>query len=491
MFWDAESCCRANFPSDVSKCVAAAVATPEPTLAPTSVAPTTGAPVAVSKEFLSVSIPPIPIKLVNLTGPLQFEEGQRRVLEDFLINATTNEIRNELNATIQSMKLTRTNHEDGDTELSFDINTIVIITADMTYTPQDIRTSILKILDNQNSNIDLQRKNLFGLTLSFPSIQSDDGVEDSNNELTVVLASVLSVAFVLVCGGLVIIRKWKNKKLSTMQNVAVVENNQIVVVVDDNSAVDSIADESRKTLKAHETDDGYDGGNSTYSMNAAFNESDFSFPATDSSKEGDSVLGLLYYEGPDSSESEEDGHQSRAASRASRRSRRSNRSKKFTQTSAPSRKSRASATKKSRRSNRQSPLEKLDEGTEYRQSKRRDPDGFDGSTIMSGSQSRKGSTFVYRGGSLASTNGPSIAGDSLNFGTYPPLRPAAGVESVASNAETPSIVTRDPPGYDSYSRRTSKGSRRGMSDTIDAYSVSVNSSGEHTADLRNQPDEKF
>lgn len=473
-------------------CVSAAVATPEPTVAPTSVAPTTVAPVAVSKEFLSLSIPPIPIKLVNLTGPLQFEEDQRRVLEDILINATTNEIQNELNATIQSMKLTSTNKEDGDTELSFEIHPIVIITAGMTYTPQDMRPSILKILNNQNSNIDLQLKDLFGLNLSFPSIQSDDGVEDSNNVLTAVLASVLSAAFVLVCGGLVIIRKRKNKKLSTTQNVVVVENNQIVVAVDDNSAVGSIADESRLSLKAHETDDGYDGGNSTYTMNAAFNESDFSFPATDSSKEeGNSVLGLLYYEGPDSSESEEDGHESRAASRASRRRRRSNRSKKSTQTSAQSRKSRASATQKSRRSNRQIPLDKLDEGTEYRQSKRRDPDGFDGSTIMSGSQSRQGSTFVYRGGSLASTNAPSIAGDSLSFGTYPRMRPAAGVESVASNAEAHCIITRDPPGYDSYSRQSSKGgSRRGM-DTTDAYSVSVNSSGEHTADLHNQPEVKF
>ena len=503
VFWDAESCCRTNFPSDVSKCEAAAVVvTPEPTLAPTSLAP-----VAAPKEFQLVSIPPIPITLINSTGPVQFDEDQRMVLEAIIINSTANEIGSEVNATIQSMNLTRTNQESGDTESSFELHPIVIVTTDTTYTPEEIRGSILKILKNQNSDINSQLNNLLGIILSFSSMQNDDGikdnnnllVDDSNNVLAAVLASVLSVLFVLVCVGLIIRGKRKKKKLSTTKNDAAVDTNNQNVAIDDSSAVASIADESRPSFKAQETDDGYDGGNSTYNMNSAFDESDFSLPTVDSSKEeGDSVLGLLYYDGPDSSDSEDNAHQSRAASRASRRSRRSNRSKKSTRTSAVSRKSRASAAQKSRRSSRQIPLEKLDEGTEYRQSKRRDPDGFDGSTIMSGSQSCKGSTFVYRGRSMGSTNAPSIAGDSLSFGTYPPQP----VESVASNAKAPSIttlnaklqdsITRDPPGYDSYSRRNSKGgSRREMSDTIDASSVSVNSSGEHTGDLHNQPEVKF
>jgi len=498
VFWDADSCCRANFPSEVSTCVAAAVETSEPTLAPTSLAP-----VPVSKELLS--IPPIPMKLVNLTVPLQLEEDQQRALEEIIINTTTNEIESELNAIIQSMKVsTSKNLEDGYKELSFELHPIVIIPADTTNSVQDIRASILNILNNQNSNIASQLEELFGqdIYLSIPSIQSSDDVEDSNNLLTIVLASVLSVVLVLMCVGLMIRRRGKRRnELSTMQIVAA-DINQIVAVYDKSAGSSPLqhhtqtANESRPSFRTHEADDGYDGGNSSYTMNSAFNESDFSFPATDSSKEeGNSVLGLLYYEGPGSSESEEDMHQSRAASRASRRSRRSSKSNK----SKPAGKSRASATEKSRQSNRRFPLQKLDESTEYRYSKKRDPDGFDGSTIMSGSQSRQGSTFVYRGGSLSPTNAPSIAGDSLVSDTYPPMRPA-GVESVASAAAAPSIatihstkrackgsMTRDPPGYDSYSKRNS----RGMSIRTDACSVSVNSTGEHTSDPCNQPEVKF
>ena len=498
VFWDADSCCRANFPSELSTCVAAAVETSEPTLAPTSLAP-----VPISKELLS--IPPIPMKLVNLTVPLQLEEDQRRALEEIIINTTTNEIESELNAIIQSMKVsTSTNLEDGHKELSFELHPIVIISADTTNSVQDIRASILNILNIHNSNIASQLEELFGqdIYLSIPSIKSIDDVEDSNNPLTIVLASVLSVVLVLLCVGLMIRRRGKRRKeLSTMQIVAA-DNNQIVAVYDKSAGSSPLqhhtqtANESKPSFRAHEADDGYDGGNSSYNMNSAFNESDFSFPTTDSSKEeGNSVLGLLYYEGPGSSESEEDMHQSRAVSRASRRSRRSNKSKK----SKPAGKSRASATEKSRKSNRRFPLQKLDESTEYRHSKKRDPDGFDGSTIMSGSQSRQGSTFVYRGGSLSPTNAPSIAGDSLVSDTYPPMRPA-GVESVASAAAAPSIatihstkrasngsMTRDPPGYDSYRKRNS----RGMSMRTDAYSVSVNSTGEHTSDLCNQPEVKF
>ncbi len=439
VFWDAHSCCRANFPSEVSKCVAAAVETSEPTLAPTSMAP-----VAVSKEL--VSIPPIPITLlVNLTSPLQLEADQRSMLEAIIINSTANEVESELNVTIQSMKLsTTTNQEGGDIELSFEIHPIVIISADMSYTVQDIRASILKILKNQISNITSQIEELFGqdIYLLIPSIQSNDGVEDSTNLLTAVLTSTLSAISILICVGLIIRERGiRKKKLSTVQDVAVVDTNQIVAV-DDNSAVAS-------TLQhqiADDADDGYDGGNSTYNMNTAFNESDFSFPTTASSVgDGDSVLGLLYYEGPDSSESEEDGYQPRAASRASRRSRRSSRSEKSEQMSVESRKSRTGAAKTSRRNSRQTSLEKLDEGTEYRRSKKRDPDGFDGSTIMSGSQSRQGSTFIYRGGSLSPSNASSIADadDSLIFDTYPPIRPPAGVESVASSADAPSIFTKN------------------------------------------------
>lgn len=450
VFWDAYSCCRANFPSELSKCVAAAVETSEPTLAPTSVAP-----VAVSKQL--VSIPPIPITLlVNLTSPMQLEADQTSMLEAIIINSTANEVESELNATIQSMKLsTRKSHEEGDVQLSFEIHPIVIINADMSYSVQDMRASMLKILNNQNSNIALHIEELFGkdINLLIPSIQSNDGVDDSNNLLTAVLASTLSAISILICvGGLIIRQRGKRKnKLLTMQDVAVADN-QIVTVVDD-PAVGStlphqIADDASPSFRAHETDDGYDGGNSTYNMNTAFNESDFSLPTIASSAgEGDSVLGLLYYEGgPDSSESEEDGHQSRAASRASRRSRRSSRSKKSEQTSADPRKSRRSATKTSRRSSRQISLEKVDEGTEYRRnkSKKPDPDGFDGSTITSASQSRQGSAIIYRGGSFAPTNASSIADadDSLIFDTYPPMRPPAGVESVASSAHAPSIVTK-------------------------------------------------
>ncbi len=452
VFWDSYSCCTANFPSEVSKCVAAAVETAEPTLAPTSVAP-----VAIPKKL--VSIPPIPITLlVNSTSPMQLEEDQRNMLEAIIINSTANEVESELNAIIQSMKLsTRTNQMEGDKQSFFEIHPIVIINTDMSNTVQDMRASILKILNNQNSNIASQFEELFGqdIDLLIPSMQSTDVVvEDSNNLLTVVLASTLSAISILICVGVLIIRKRgkrKNKSL-TAQDVAVADNNQIVVV-DDNSAVVStmqhqIADDTQPSFRAQETDDGYDGGNSTYNMNTAFNESDFSLPTTATSVgEGDSVLGLLYHEGgPDSSESDEDGHQSRAASRASRRSQRSSRSKKSKQTSADSRKSRASATKASRRSSRQIPLEKLDEGTEYRRSKSKkpDPDGFDGSTITSASQFRQGSAFVYRGGSLAPTNASSIADadDSLIFDTYLPMRPPAGVESVASSGHTPSIVTK-------------------------------------------------
>ncbi|KAK1743762.1 hypothetical protein QTG54_005359 [Skeletonema marinoi] len=499
VFWDADSCCRANFPSEVSTCVAAAVDTSEPTLAPTSLAP-----VPVSKELLS--IPPIPMKLLNLTAPLQqLEEDQRRALEEIIINTTTNEIESELNAIIKSMKVsTSANLEDGYKEFSFELHPMVIIPADTTNSVQDIRASILNILNNQNSNIASQLEELFGqdIYLSIPSIHSSDDVEDSNNLLTIVLASVLSVVLVLMCVGLMIRRRGKRRNESSTMQIVAADNNQIVAVYDKSAGSSppqhhtQTANESRASFRAHEADDGYDGGNSSYNMNSAFNESDFSFPTTDSSKEeGNSVLGLLYYEGPDSSESEEDGHQSRAASRASRRSRRSNISKK----SKPAGKSRASATEKSRKSNRRFPLQKLDESTEYRHSKKRDPDGFDGSTIMSGSQSRQGSTFVYRGGSLSPTNAPSIAGDSLVSDTYPPMRPA-GVESVASAAAAPSIatihstkrackgsMTRDPPGYDSYSKRNS----RGMSMRTDAYSVSVNSTGEDTSDLCNQPEVKF
>ncbi len=404
-------------------------------------------------------MPPIPILLlVNSTSPIQLEDDQRSMLEAIFINSTANEIEKELNASIQSMRLSAsTNEGKGGTELSFEIHPIVIINTDMSYNVQDMHASIMKILINQNNNIALQIGELFGqdITLLIPSIQSnDDVVEDSNNLLTAVLASTLSAISILICVGVLIIRKRgkrKNKSL-TVQDVAVADNNQIVAV-DDNSAVGStmqhqIADESLPSFRVHEMDDGYDGGNSTYNTNAAFNESDFSLPTTATSVgEGDCVLGLLYYEGgPDSSESDEDGNQSRAASRASRRSQRSTRSKKSKRASADPRKSRASATRASRRSSRKIPLGKLDEGTEYRRSKSKkpDPDGFDGSTITSASQFRQGPALVYREGSLAQTNASSIADadDSLIFDTYPPMRPPAGVESVASSGHTPSIVTK-------------------------------------------------
>ena len=528
VFWDADSCCRANFPSDMSTCLDAAatsnIETSEPTPAPTP-APTSVAPVAVSKE---ISIPPIPMRLINLPTQLTLDEDQTRGVEDIMINSTTYEIESELNTIIQSMKVdsSSVNEEDGDKVSSLEIRPVVIINTDTTYSVQDMRASILKILNVQKGNIASQLRELFGQDIYTDSVVlhfgdtptpvsttpiqiSDDG-KDSNNLLTVVLASTFSALFIVVCGGLIIHRGQRKNELPTEQ----------VVTVDDKSNGDSVpqhqtADdgESRTSSRAHVNDAGYDGGNSSY-MNSACDESDFSFATNDdSSKEGgNSVLGLLYYEGPDSSESDEGGHQSRAASRASRRSQRSNRSKISRQESSRSHKSRASATQKSRGNNRQNPLEKLDENNEFRHCKNRDPEGFDGITIMSGShsQSRQGSTFVYRGESLSPTNPPSIAGDSI-FDTYPTMRPAGGVESVASGAASyatsivtthstkrPSTgsITRDPPGYDSYNKRNStvssgRSSRGGMSVKTDAYSVSVNSTGEHTSDLRNQPEVKF
>ena len=512
----------------MSTCLDAAatsnIETSEPTPAPTP-APTSVAPVAVSKE---ISIPPIPMRLINLPTQLTLDEDQTRGVEDIMINSTTYEIESELNTIIQSMKVdsSSVNEEDGDKVSSLEIRPVVIINTDTTYSVQDMRASILKILNVQKGNIASQLRELFGQDIYTDSVVlhfgdtptpvsttpiqiSDDG-KDSNNLLTVVLASTFSALFIVVCGGLIIHRGQRKNELPTEQ----------VVTVDDKSNGDSVpqhqtADdgESRTSSRAHVNDAGYDGGNSSY-MNSACDESDFSFATNDdSSKEGgNSVLGLLYYEGPDSSESDEGGHQSRAASRASRRSQRSNRSKISRQESSRSHKSRASATQKSRGNNRQNPLEKLDENNEFRHCKNRDPEGFDGITIMSGShsQSRQGSTFVYRGESLSPTNPPSIAGDSI-FDTYPTMRPAGGVESVASGAASyatsivtthstkrPSTgsITRDPPGYDSYNKRNStvssgRSSRGGMSVKTDAYSVSVNSTGEHTSDLRNQPEVKF
>jgi hypothetical protein len=507
VFWDADSCCRANFPSDVSTCLDA-VATSQIEASETTPAPTSVAPV-VSKE---ISIPPIPMRLINLTAPLDLDEDQRRSVGNIIINSITNQIESELNASIQSMKVsTSMNEEEGDKILSLEIRLVVIMTTDTTYSVQDTRASILKIMNNQNDNIASQLEVLFGQDIYSDSvvlyvgdtpaptpllqIQSSDNGKDSNNQLAVVLASVLSVLFVVACVALLIWRRVHRKnELPLKQNVA---------AVDDKSIGSSIlkhprADESTTSFGAHEMDDGYDGGKSSYNMNSAYNESDFSFATIpdDSSKEGgNSVLGLLYYDGPNSSESDDEdtGHQSRAASRASRRSRRSNRSNDSRQTSTRSHKSRSSATQKSRRSNRQNPLEKLDEDTEYRHSKKRDPDGFDGSSIMSGSQSLSPTTVF----SIA-TSPPT------------PMRPSAGVESVASGAAAPSIATthskkrtsarsrtRYPPGHDSYNKqnRNSAGSgsrsRGGMSVITDAYSVSVNSTGEHTSDLRNQPDVKF
>jgi hypothetical protein len=464
--------------------------TPEPTPAPSPAAPVADSPVAISPvATLEISIPLIPMSLINLPAQLELDEDQIRRVEDIIMNSTTNEISSELDVLLLSMKVSQsTNEEDWDKTLSLEIRPVVIVTSDMTYSVQDMRASILKIMNNQNGNIASQLIELLGQgsssdsvalyfgdkPVSTPSIHTRDDGKD-NIKLTVVLASVFTILFVVACCGHMIWRRGHQKNE--------VPTKRIVAAEDDKSIGSSIR---KHQSRAHETDDGYDGGNSSY-MNS-FDESNFSFPTTDdSSKEGgNSVLGLLYYDGPNSSQSDEDDlHQSRAASRASRRSRRSNRSGKSTQSSTRSHKPRASATNKSSRSNRQNrqkPLEKLDEDNEVRNSKKEDPEGFDGSTI----------SF-------------SIAGDSF-YDTYPPMRQAGGVESVASDADAPNMVTthskkRTPAGSraiyppdDDFYNKQNRSRLRGemsMSAKTDAFSVSVNSTGEHTSDLRNQPDVKF
>jgi hypothetical protein len=86
------------------------------------------------------------------------------------------------------------------------------------------------------------------------------------------------------------------------------------------------------------------------------------------------------------------------------------------------------------------------------------------------------------------------------------MRQAGGVESVASDADAPNMVTthskkRTPAGSraiyppdDDFYNKQNRSRLRGemsMSAKTDAFSVSVNSTGEHTSDLRNQPDVKF
>jgi len=498
--------------------------TPAPTSSPTLSA----LPVVTSEE---ITIPPIPMTLINLPAPMeQLDESQMRGVEDILMNSTTNDIESALNVTVQSMKVS-TRMDDAEEEridvVSLEIHPIVIATLDMDYSVAEVSSSILNTLNKEKEEISSQLKELFGPNIytgnvvlyfgepiSTPYTQpqppgpapvsgseSNDKGKGSNNVLTIALVSSFSALLVVGCGGLMIWRRQQQHKHELPTNQIVVS--ELSNKLERDSVVhQQTTDESsnsHRQLDRH--DDGYDGGNSSY-MNSIGDESDFSYPTTDeSSKEGNSVLGLLYYDGPDSSESDEDGRQSRAASRASRRSRRSARSKR-------SQKSKASASSqkhKSRRSSRRNPtMDKLDEDTEYRHSKR-DPDGFDGSTIMSETQNgsepqtRQGSTFVYRGSSLSPTTAPSIAGDSI-FDRYPTMRSSAGVESVSSGVMYPTrrssleSLSPDPPGSTnvSYNEQRSIGTRSRGGESIRANSVSVNSTGEHTgASLRNQPEVKF
>lgn len=527
VFWTALSCCQANFPTDVSKCVDAAtpeiVITPAPTSSPTA----SVLPVVTSEE---ITIPPIPMTLINLPTPIELDEIQKRGVENILMNSTSNDIESALNVTVQSMKVsTRMDaEEERNDTVSLDIQPIVIATSEMAYSVPDVSSSIVNTLNKEKEEISSQLEKLFGPNkytdnvilyfgepISTPHIQpkpelapvsgpeSNDSGKGSNNVLTIALASSFSALLVVGCGGLMIWRRQQQNKheLLTNQIVATELSNKLErdSVVHQQTTDES--SNSRRELDRH--DEGYDGGNSSY-MNSICNESDFSYPATtdESSKEGDSVLGLLYYDGPDSSESDEDGRQSRAASRASRRSKRSSRSKR----SQNSKASTSSHKPKSRRSSRRnSTMDKLDEDTEYRHNKR-DPDGFDGSTIMSETknglepQTQQGSTFVYRGSSLSPTTAPSIAGDSI-FDRYPTMRSSAGVESVSSGVIYPTrrssleSLSPDPPGSTnvSYSDQRSIGTTRSRGEeSTRANSVSVNSTGEHTgASLLNQPEVKF
>ena len=497
--------------------------TPAPTSSPTASALS----VVTSEE---IRIPPIPMTLINLPIPImeQLDESQMRGVEDILMNSTTNDIESALNVTVQSMKVS-TRMDDAEEErndgVSLEIHPIVIATSDMAFSVPDVSSSILNTLNKEKEEISSQLKELFGPNIYTDNVilyfgepistpytqpkppdpapvsgsESIDNGNDSSNVLTIALVSSFSALLVVGCGGLMIWRRQQQHKHELPTNQIVVS--ELSNKLERDSVVHQQTTDESSSRGPDRHDEGYDGGNSSY-MNSIGNESDFSYPTTDeSSKEGNSVLGLLYYNGPDSSESDEDGRQSRAASRASRRRRRSSRSKR----SQNSKASVSSNNRQPRRSSRRNPtMDKLDEDTEYRHSKR-DPDGFDGSTIMSETQkgldhqTRQGSTFVYRGSSLSPTTTPSIAGDSI-FDRYPTMRSSAGVESVSSGVMYPTrrssleSLSPDPPGSTnvSYNEQRSIGTRSRGGESTRANSVSVNSTGEHTgATLLNQPEVKF
>ena len=484
VFWDAESCCRANFPSEVSTCIADSVETSKPTLAPT-------VKVAAPKELLSIAPIPMTMRFINETlAPTHDEDHIVQALESIIFNSTSTEIESELDAiSLESIKVSTTMNDDEKIEMNLELQPVVSVTKDMPSSDHDLRVLIWNVLNNQINNITDQVEILFevDLLLTIPpiSIQNNSDNKDNENLLIAILASALSVLFVVMCVivALVIWRRRKRiKELPTKAKVTtatVVDGKASRALVASGTPLPQreSANGMRSSFRSQDynMDAGYEGGDSSHSINAGFNESDFSFPTTDdSSKEdGNSVLGLLYYDGPCSSESDEDGHRSRG----SRRSKNSNR------TPTKRRKSREGTTPKSRRRNRGNPMDKLNEDCEYHQRNEQGPNGFDASTIMS-------ETVFCSGDSFSPTKAPSITGDSF-VDNY---RTTVGVESVASGAMANSIVTIHPTatskGSTLYNKRSDRWntSRRG---TTDSYSISVNSTGEHTSDLRNQPEVKF
>lgn len=239
--------------------------------------------------------------------------------------------------------------------------------------------------------------------LVLDEIDGDIGSDDKGSIKvpTFGLVTTMTVLFVVACGGLMIWRRKQQNQLPSNQIAAVVDKTageslqQTSFIAASTSCKES--QEASKESQEEIDDDGYDGGDSSY-MNSIGDESDFSFPTNEYSNEGDSsVLGLLYYDGEDFSSSDEDGDKSKVVCRASRRRWRSSGSKKEIPTKASQ-----NETKKSRQASRKRPMDKLDEEIEY--GGKQDPEGFDGNTIMSGSQSQpQGSTFVYREESLSTT----------------------------------------------------------------------------------------
>jgi type II secretory pathway pseudopilin PulG len=269
--------------------------------------------------------------------------------------------------------------------------------------------------------------------MTTPKVTAEEG-KDSGKYLPLWIVIIFSFLFVVVGGSLLM---WQRKRDERSEQVSAVTIQQMphdrererprrvrvsksefhlseqTLKVKNNSFTDEeqVRNEDnlmrsyaqRRREEADQNEDGYDGGNSSflYSEGAVSTDSSWVFEAErvdgvdvdEDSKDGESVLGMLYYAGASSSSSEDEDNNGITSggvgsTQHSRRSRSSRSSARMSRRSSRSNKSRSTKSKSSnsQRPRRRKPsLQTLGEEELQLPARRSkpDPDGHEGSTIES------------------------------------------------------------------------------------------------------------